>query len=157
LSVSYWLKKSAFAVLFILAIWFGVRLVLISTNYRDEIISVRDFEFEIVDAQLRDNDTLVITLRFRNPQGRNVKILSESIIVEYGDYPIWIHNLDFSTNPLVVENFSEQVRHISIESSRSRDFAGKEIKIQVDAQVKIQVNLLSVRVKDTYTTNLLVR
>lgn len=142
--------------LFLLTIWFGVRLVLVSISYRDEVISIRDFKFEIVDARLQSNDTIVITLGFWNPLGREIKILSESIRVEYDGYPIAIHHLDFSTSPLVIDGFSESTRDIPIESRKIRDYAGKEIEIQVHAQVKIQVNILSIRMEDTYATNLLV-
>jgi len=147
------LEKAALIALALITAWSITRLVLLSINCREEALSIRRFRFEIDKVEVRDKGTLTVVLKFRNPSPRNIEILYISCDVRCNDFFHGVYSMDLSSNPLVIEKFSKKAKEVFISSDEIGKYIGKEVEIQVYAQVKIKLNYLKdIAIKATYTS-----
>ena len=153
-----WLRKTTLIALVFISAWFSVKLFLLTTSYREEVYSMKQFNFKINEVQAR-NDTLMVTLKFRNPSPKNIQISFISCEVRFNGDLVGVYSSDLRHSPIVIGNFSEHSREVPMTNKRFlREYTSKEIDLQVYARVKIGIDYLSgVAIEDTYTAKIILQ
>lgn len=147
-------RKVASMALIFITVWFGAKSFLLSVGCGEEVLSIKDFQFEIVGVQVQDNDTLKVALEFKNPSSKGIEILRIICSVIWDEYFIGSDRRDLSDSPILLEKSSEHAEEAFITNRIIQNYVGKEVEVQVYAQVTIKMTYLrGITIKATYVAN----
>ena len=142
--------------LVLIAAWLGSRLLLLATSCREEVVSMKQFKFEITEVRIHKNDTVMVNLRFTNPSPMNIWISYISCEVRFNDNRVGVYTIDLHHIPITIGSLSVDSKEVPISIRKLREYEGKEIEVRVRGKVKIGTDYFSnVALEDTYAVQMM--
>ena len=123
-------------------LWFGYNLISFTIDYKDEMISLREFEVSITEVKAGENRTFVVGVTLINPYSRDltVELMSFNVFQKTNNTLLTTGMIDYTSHG--------EYLLLSAHSERTEEFSGKPLT-QIEFGAKVEVR---VEVKVTFRT-----